>query len=170
MCYKQTHAYNTAESDLAPPHNESTVSDDRVDWSKTFPGIEQPNEAYSLVLNKNIAYEQTKKPQRQRDKKRHRHPPTTKGSTETAKMQYENIPSHSTLDECLFKETILPSDTAQTLSGPATEMKLEEAEETAKTEYENTRVAQCSETQQTYENVCPPNVSAPHSAYVNVDI
>ena len=62
--------------------------------------------------------------------------PTTEGLTETAKMQYENIPSHSTLDECLFKETILPSDTAQTLSGRAIEMKVEEVEETAKTEYE----------------------------------
>ena len=33
-----------------------------MDWSRTFPGIEQPNEAYSPVLNKNVAYEQTKKP------------------------------------------------------------------------------------------------------------
>ncbi len=41
-------------------------SDGRVDWSSTFPGIEQPNEAYAPVLKKNIAYEQTKKPRRQR--------------------------------------------------------------------------------------------------------
>ena len=52
------------------------MSNDRVDWSKTFPGIEQPNEAYSLVLNKNIAYEQTKKPQRQRDGGSHNPPPS----------------------------------------------------------------------------------------------
>ena len=105
-------------SDLPQPHSESTVSDDRVDWSKTFPGIKQPNEAYSLVLNKNIAYEQTKKPQRQRNKKERRQPPTTEGPTETA-MQYENIPPPPTQDECLYKEAILPRDTAQTLSGPA---------------------------------------------------
>ncbi|XP_064382484.1 uncharacterized protein LOC135331304 isoform X2 [Halichondria panicea] len=44
-------------------------SDGRVDWSSTFAGIEQPNEAYALVLKKNITYEQneqTKKPRRQR--------------------------------------------------------------------------------------------------------
>ncbi len=37
-----------------------------MDWSSTFPGIEQPNKAYSpvLKLKKNIAYEQTEKGQR----------------------------------------------------------------------------------------------------------
>ncbi len=43
-----------------------TESDGRVDWSSTFAGIEQPNEAYAPVLKKNIAYEQTKKPRGQR--------------------------------------------------------------------------------------------------------
>ena len=37
-----------------------------MDWSSTFAGIEQPNEAYASVLKKNITYEQTKKPRRQR--------------------------------------------------------------------------------------------------------
>ncbi|XP_064391266.1 uncharacterized protein LOC135339062 isoform X3 [Halichondria panicea] len=39
--------------------------DGRVDWCSTFPGIEQPNEAYAPVLKikRNITYEQTKKPQ-----------------------------------------------------------------------------------------------------------
>ncbi len=39
-----------------------------MDWSSTFAGIEQPNEAYASVLKlkKNIAYEQTKKPRGQR--------------------------------------------------------------------------------------------------------
>ncbi len=37
-----------------------------MDWCSTFPGIEQPNEAYAPVLKKNIAYEQIKKPRRQR--------------------------------------------------------------------------------------------------------
>ncbi len=50
--------------------NMSTVevpeADGRVDWSSTFTGIEQPNEAYAPVLTKNIAYEQTKKPWRRR--------------------------------------------------------------------------------------------------------
>ena len=43
-------------------------SDRIVDWSSTFAGIEQPNEAYApvLKLKKNIAYEQTKKPRGQR--------------------------------------------------------------------------------------------------------
>ncbi len=40
-----------------------------MDWSSTFAGIEQPNEAYASVLKlkKNIAYEQTKKPRGQRN-------------------------------------------------------------------------------------------------------
>ncbi len=33
-----------------------------MDWSSTFAGIEQPNQAYASVLKRNIAYEQTKKP------------------------------------------------------------------------------------------------------------
>ncbi len=37
-----------------------------MDWSSTFAGIEQPNEAYAPVLKRNIAYEQTKKPRVQR--------------------------------------------------------------------------------------------------------
>ncbi len=37
-----------------------------MDWSSTFAGIEQPNEAYASVLKRNIAYEQTKKPRGQR--------------------------------------------------------------------------------------------------------
>ncbi len=37
-----------------------------MDWSSTFAGIEQPNQAYASVLKRNIAYEQTKKPQGQR--------------------------------------------------------------------------------------------------------
>ncbi len=32
-----------------------------MDWSSTFGGIEQPNEAYAPVLKRNIACEQTKK-------------------------------------------------------------------------------------------------------------
>ncbi len=41
-------------------------SDGRVDWSSTYAGIEQPNEAYATVLSKNIAYEQIIKPQKKR--------------------------------------------------------------------------------------------------------
>ncbi len=37
-----------------------------MDWSSTFAGIEQPNEAYASVLKNNIAYGQIKKPQGQR--------------------------------------------------------------------------------------------------------
>ncbi len=39
-----------------------------MDWLSTFAGIEQPNEAYApvLKLKKNISYEETKKPWRQR--------------------------------------------------------------------------------------------------------
>ncbi|XP_064391820.1 uncharacterized protein LOC135339596 [Halichondria panicea] len=50
--------------------NEVTIqapeSGGQVHWCSTFPGIEQTNEAYAPVLKKNIAYEQTKKPRRQR--------------------------------------------------------------------------------------------------------
>ena len=90
-------------------------------------------------------------------------PKLLRGPTETA-MQYENIPPHPTQDECLYKEAILPRDTC-TAQTPATEVKAEKA---ARTGYENICVVQCSEIQRQYENVCPP--SAPHSAYVNVDI
>ena len=41
------------------------VVDGRVDWSQTFAGIEQPNEAYSLVMKKNKAYEKVNKRSRQ---------------------------------------------------------------------------------------------------------
>ena len=62
----------------------------QVDWSKTFPGIDQPNEAYSVVLNKNIAYEQTQRAQRQRDSGSHN--PTT---SEGIGGEYEDIePAH----------------------------------------------------------------------------
>ncbi len=36
-----------------------------MDWSSTFAGIEQPNEAYAPVLKRNITYEQVKKPRGQ---------------------------------------------------------------------------------------------------------
>ena len=69
-----------------------SVSDDRVDWSKTFPGIEQPNEAYSVVLNKNIAYEQT---QRQRDSGSHTPTPSEGNGGEYEDIepvhQYEEV-------------------------------------------------------------------------------
>ena len=130
------------------------MSDARVDWSK-------PNEAYSLslVLKKNIAYEQTKRPQRQRNKKKLKHSPSTEGPTKTA-VQYENTSPQLTQVEHLYHGAIL-----------ATEVTAEEkGDETPGTEYENTSVAECSEleAQQKYENICPP--SAPHSVYVNVDV
>ncbi len=60
---------------------EAPESDGQVDWCSTFPGIEQPNEAYAPVLKKNIAYEQTKKPRRQR----------IDGSQAPATTEYESI-------------------------------------------------------------------------------
>ncbi len=61
------------------------VSDGRVDWSSTLPGIEQPNEAHAPVLNKNIAYEQTRVP-------RHNEHTTTIVTTAIAMKNIE--PSH----------------------------------------------------------------------------
>ena len=123
------------------------MSDARVNWSKLN----------DLVLKKNIAYEHTKRPQRQRNKKKLKHSPSTEGPTKTA-IQYENTSSQLTQVEHLCEGAIL-----------ATEVITEErADKIPRTEYENTSVVQCSEAQQKYENVCPP--SAPHSVYVNVDV
>ncbi|XP_064387523.1 uncharacterized protein LOC135335850 isoform X2 [Halichondria panicea] len=61
------------------------VSDGRVDLSSTLPGIEQPNEAHAPVLNKNIAYEQTRIP-------RHNEHTTTIVTTVVAMDNIE--PSH----------------------------------------------------------------------------
>ena len=68
--------------DVLPPsdvlkQNQETVNeqmDGRVDWSQTFAGIEQPNEAYSLVMKKNKAYERVKK---QSQQERPHHPVTS---------------------------------------------------------------------------------------------
>ena len=75
-----------------------TVSNaNRVDWSETFPGIEQPNEAYSVVLNKNIAYEQTQRAQRQRDSGSHNPTPSEGNGGE-----YEDIePVHQGVTDFL---------------------------------------------------------------------
>ena len=121
-----------------------------MDWS---------SEHNSLVLKKNIAYEHTKRPQRQRNKKKLNHPPYTEGPTKTA-MRYENTSPQLTQVEHLCEGAIL-----------ATEVTAEgRADKIPRTEYENSSVAQCSEVQQNlkYENVCPPSV--PHSVYVNVHV
>ncbi|XP_064391413.1 uncharacterized protein LOC135339233 isoform X4 [Halichondria panicea] len=67
-------------------------SDGRVDWSSTFAGIEQPNEAYAPVLTRNIAYEQTKKPRRQRIDDSQA-PATTEGQYESIEPvhEYEDV-------------------------------------------------------------------------------
>ena len=63
------------------------VSDGRVDLSSTLPKIEQPNEAYAPVLNKNIAYEQTRIP-------RHNEHTTTIVTTVVAMEDENTEPSH----------------------------------------------------------------------------
>ncbi len=63
-------------------------SDGRVDWSSTFAGIEQPNEAYAPILKKNIAYEQTNKPRRQRIHDSQA-PATTEGEYESIEPVHE---------------------------------------------------------------------------------
>ena len=68
MYYQTTDNHNYEEPDSLT---------DRVDWSRAFPGIEQPNEAYSPVLNNNVAYEQPHQ--------RQPHPPP----------QYEEIQPHT---------------------------------------------------------------------------
>ena len=134
---------------LSQLQNENTVSDTRMDWSK-------PNEAYSLslVLKKNIAYEQTKRPQRQRNKKKLKHTPSTEGPTKTAVL-YENTSPQLTQVEHLYQGAILSTEVTTN-------------DKILRTEFETICVAQCSEAQQNYENVCPP--SAPHGVYVNIDI
>ena len=116
-------------------------------------------ELNDLVLKKNIAYEHTKRPQRQRNKKKLKHSPSTEGPTKTA-VQYENTSPQFTQAEHLCEGAILATDHDVTAEG--------RADKIPRTEYENTSVAQCSEAQQKYENVCP--LSAPHSVYVNVDV
>ncbi len=59
-----------------------------VDWSSTFAGIEQPNEAYATVLKKNIAYEQIKKPQGLRINDSQA-PATTEGDYESIEPDHE---------------------------------------------------------------------------------
>ncbi|XP_064388390.1 uncharacterized protein LOC135336489 isoform X2 [Halichondria panicea] len=63
------------------------VSDGREDLSSTLPGIEQPNEAHVPVLNKNIAYEQTRIP-------RHNEHTTTIVTTVVAMEDENTEPSH----------------------------------------------------------------------------
>ncbi len=63
------------------------VSDGRVDLSSTLPGIERPNEAHAPVLNKNIAYEQTRIP-------RHNEHTTTIVPTVVAMEDGNTEPSH----------------------------------------------------------------------------
>ena len=77
-------------------------SEGRVDWSATFAGIEQPNEAYAPVLKKNIAYmyEHTKKPWRQMIDDSQA-PPATEGV-------YESIePVHEYEDVCLREKQVV---------------------------------------------------------------
>ena len=99
----------------------------RVDWSKLN----------DLVLKKNIAYEHTKRPQRQRNKKKLKHPPSIEGPTKTA-MQYENTSPQLTQVEHLCEGAILATEVAV------------RADKIPGTEYENTSVAQCSEARQKY--------------------
>ena len=75
------------------------MSDSRVDWYRL-------NEADSLVLKKNIAYEQAKRPQRQRNKKKLKHSPSTEGPTKTA-MQYVNTLPQLTQVEHLCEGTAI---------------------------------------------------------------
>ena len=87
-----------------------------------------------------------------------KHSPSTEEPTKTA-VQYENTSPQPTPVEHLCEGTAIL----------ATEVTAEgRADKIPRTEYENTSVAQCSEAQQKYENICPP--SAPHSVYVNVDV
>ncbi len=67
-----------------------------MDWSSTFAGIEQPNEAYAPVLKRNIAYEQTKKPRRLRIDDSQA-PAATEG-------EYESIEPVHEYEECCLRE------------------------------------------------------------------
>ncbi len=59
-----------------------------MNWLSTFPGIEQPNEAYAPVLIENIAYKQTNKPRGQRFNDSQA-PATTEGEYESIEPDHE---------------------------------------------------------------------------------
>ena len=114
-------ATGTKDCDLPQLQNERNISDTRMDWSN-------PNEAHSLslVLKKNIAYEQTKRPQRQRNKKKPKHSPFTEEPTKTA-VQYENTSPQPTQFEHLYEGAILATEVTAK----------EKGDKIPRTEYEN---------------------------------
>ena len=84
-----------------------------MDWSQTFAGIEQPNEAYSLVTKKNPSYENPSK-----RKRRNQHtfdirsqPPQLASIAESTQSggDYVNTVAQGSEDCCQY-ENVLPQD------------------------------------------------------------
>ena len=96
------------------PHESSVpVVDGRVDWSQTFAGIEQPNEAYSLVTKKNPSYEKPSKRKRrnQRTFNIQSQPPQLASIAESthSRRDYVNTVTQGSEDYCQY-ENVLPQD------------------------------------------------------------
>ena len=88
------------------------VVDGRVDWSQTFAGIEQPNEAYSLVTKKNPSYEKSKRKRRnQRTFNIQLQPPQLASIAEStqSRRNYVNTVAQGSEDCCQY-ENVLPQD------------------------------------------------------------
>ena len=84
-----------------------------MDWSQTFAGIEQPNEAYSLVTKKNPSYEKPSKSKRrnQRTFNIQLQPPQLASIAESTQSgrDYVNTVAQGSEDCCQY-ENVLPQD------------------------------------------------------------
>ena len=79
-----------------------------MDWSQTFAGIEQPNEAYSLVTKKNPSYENPSK-----RKRRNQHtfniqsqPPQLASIAESTQSRRDYV--NTVAQDCCQYENVLP--------------------------------------------------------------
>ena len=84
-----------------------------MDWSQTFAGIEQPNEAYFLVTKKNPSYEKPSKRKRrnQRTFNIQSQPPQLASIAESSQSHrdYVNTVAQGSEDCCQY-ENVLPQD------------------------------------------------------------
>ena len=96
------------------PHESSApVVDGRVDWSQTFAGIEQPNEAYSLVTKKNPSYEKPSKRKRRNQCTFdiRSQPPQLASIAESTQSRRDYVNTVAQVSEdCCQYENVLPQD------------------------------------------------------------
>ena len=84
-----------------------------MDWSQTFAGIEQPNEAYSLVLKKNPSYENPskRKKRNQRTFNIRSQPPQLASIAEATHSRRDYVNNVAQVSEdCCQYENVLPQD------------------------------------------------------------